>query len=180
MRENFEMDAIFLAPTCPVAKKQGNNEVAFYMTISANDSKNFGRGKMGMELQYHKKRELLDLPQDQKYELVAYNATNDGRKWKGASGKPGSADSNRNSEGKVPSPNKNFKTMISYMIAEATNKREQPSTQDEISQYILDMVSSIAGATEKKKGGNWFYNGGIIGTFGTRQGCSRTTSIHHG
>ena len=33
-----------------------------------------------MELRYHKKNEFLSLPQDQKDELVAYNATNDGVK----------------------------------------------------------------------------------------------------
>ena len=41
--------------------------------------------------------------------------------------------------------------MISSMIVDATNKKEQPSTQDEIAQYLLAVVSSIAEATEKKK-----------------------------
>ena len=106
---------------------------------------------MGMELQYHKKRELLDLPQDQKYELVAYNATEYSGKWKFSGGNTGSAGGKWNGEGKGSLTNKKFKFMISSMIVDATNKKEQPSTQDEIAQYLLAMVSSIAEATEKKK-----------------------------
>ena len=132
MRENFELAAIFLASTCPVTKKQGNNKVAFDTTISETYGEQSGRGKTGVELHYHKKHGFLDLQQDQKDELVAYKATKDGGKWKGAAGKPGSADGKRNGKGKGPSPNKKLKPMISSIIEDATNKKEQLSTQDEI------------------------------------------------
>ena len=39
MRKNFELAAIFISPTCMVAKKQGNKKVEFYTTISATDGK---------------------------------------------------------------------------------------------------------------------------------------------
>ena len=63
MRENFDLAAIFIAPACPVAKKQGNNKAAFDTSISATNGKQSGRGKIGVELRYHKKHEFLALPQ---------------------------------------------------------------------------------------------------------------------
>ena len=147
MRENFDLDAIFLAPTCPVAKKQGNKKVAFDTAISATNGKQYGRGKTGVKLRYHKKREFLCLPQNQKYELVAYNSTKDGGKWTDAAGNTGLEGGKKNGEGKVSSSNKKFKLMVSSVIVGATNKTEQSSTQDEITHSLLAMVSSIAGAT---------------------------------
>ena len=41
MRENFELAAIFLAPTFPVANNQGNKKVAFDMTISATNGRQY-------------------------------------------------------------------------------------------------------------------------------------------
>ena len=83
--------------------------------------------------------------------MVAYNATKAGAKWKSAAENPGPAGSRKNGKVKGPSPNKKLKTVIYSMIAEATNKKEQLSTQDEIAQFLLAMVASIVGATEKKK-----------------------------
>ena len=96
MHDNFELAAMFLAPTCSVAKKQGNKKVAFDTTISATNGKKYGQGKTGVELQYHKKHEFLSLLEYHKYELVAYNATKDDGNWKGASGKPGLAGNKQN------------------------------------------------------------------------------------
>ena len=70
-----------------------------------------------------------------------------GGEWKGAAGKPGSAGGNWNGEGKGPSSKKKLKLMIAYMTVYTTNKKEQPSTQDEIAQSLLAMVSSFAGDT---------------------------------
>ena len=50
MRESFDLAAIFFAPTCPVAKKQGNKKFAFDTTISTNDGKQSGRGKTGVDI----------------------------------------------------------------------------------------------------------------------------------
>ena len=99
MCENFDLAAIFFAPKCPDAKNHGNKEITFDTTIDAIDGKKSGRGKMGVKLQYHKKHEFLALPEEQKYELVAYIATKDGGKWKGAFGKPWLADSKQNGKG---------------------------------------------------------------------------------
>ena len=96
MHDNFELAAMFLAPTCSVAKKQGNKKVAFDTTISATNGKKYGQGKTGVELQYHKKHEFLSLLEYHKDELVAYNATKDDGNWKGASGKPGLAGDKQN------------------------------------------------------------------------------------
>ena len=76
-RENFDLAAIVIASTCPVAKKQQNKKVAFDTNISTTYGKKSGQGKTGVELQYHEEHEFLSLPQDQKDELVAYNATKD-------------------------------------------------------------------------------------------------------
>ena len=123
MRENFDLADIFLNPTCMVAKKQGNKKVAFNTAISATNGKQYGRVKMGMELWYHNKHEFLALSQDQKDEMVAYNATKDGGKFKGDSGELGLAGGKRNGEGGVSSSNKKLKLTISSMIADATNKK---------------------------------------------------------
>ena len=88
MCENFDLDAIFLVPTCLVAKKHGNKKVEFDTTISATDGKQSGQGKTGVEIRYHEKHEVLALLQYHKDELFAYNATTDGGKWKGAAGNP--------------------------------------------------------------------------------------------
>ena len=130
MRESFQLDAIFLAPTCPVPKNQGNKRVAFDMTISATDGKKSRQDKTGVELRYHKKDEFLYPPQYQKDELVAYKTTKYVGKWKGAAGKPGPAGVKRNVEVKGPLPKNKLKYMISSMIVDATNNKEQPSTQD--------------------------------------------------
>ena len=39
MRQNFELAAIFIAPTCSIGKKQGNKKVAFDTTISETNGK---------------------------------------------------------------------------------------------------------------------------------------------
>ena len=75
MHDNFELAAMFLAPTCSVAKKQGNKKVAFDTTISATNGKKYGQGKTGVELQYHKKHEFLALPKNQEDEQVAIFST---------------------------------------------------------------------------------------------------------
>ena len=49
-RENFDLAAIFLAPTCPVAKNQRNKKVAFDTAIFTTDGKKSGPGKTGVEL----------------------------------------------------------------------------------------------------------------------------------
>ena len=62
MRENFDVTAVFLVPTCMVAKKQGNKKVAFDTTISATDGKNSGQGKTGVKLRYYKKHRYFFPP----------------------------------------------------------------------------------------------------------------------
>ena len=65
MRGNFESAAIFLSPTCPVAKKGPERKVGFNAaTVSAADAK-AGIGKSGVELSYHKKKEFWALPEEQ-------------------------------------------------------------------------------------------------------------------
>ena len=56
MRGDFDSAAIFLSPTCPVAKKRPDRKVGFdAATISAADAK-AGIGKTGVELRYHTKK----------------------------------------------------------------------------------------------------------------------------
>ena len=89
MRETFEQAAAFLAPTCPVAKKLATKgKISFDTSILETDGNQSGTGKTSVELRYHKQHAFLAPPQDQRDELTAFNATKDGGKWKGASGKP--------------------------------------------------------------------------------------------
>ena len=89
IRGTFEQAAVFLAPTCPVAKKLATKgKISFDPSISATDSNQSGPGKTGMELRYHNQHEFLALPKYQRDELTAFDTTKDGGKWKGSSGKP--------------------------------------------------------------------------------------------
>ena len=55
MRETFEQAAVFLAPTCPIAKKLAmKGKISFDPSISAIDGNRSGTGKTGVELRYHK------------------------------------------------------------------------------------------------------------------------------
>ena len=73
MRENFEQAAVFLAPTCPVAKKLATKgKISFDPSISATDGNQSGMGKMDVELCYLKHHKFLDLPQDQRDKLAAF------------------------------------------------------------------------------------------------------------
>ena len=62
MRGDFEPAAIFLSPTCPVAKKGPERKVGFNAaTILAADA-NTGIGKTSVELHYHTKKEFWEIP----------------------------------------------------------------------------------------------------------------------
>ena len=62
MRGDFESAAIFLYPTCPVAKKGLKSKAGFDVaTILAADAKT-GIGKAGVELHYHTKKGFWALP----------------------------------------------------------------------------------------------------------------------
>ena len=62
MRGDFESAAVFLSPTCSVAKKGPERKVGFdAATIAAADAK-AGIGKTGVELRYHTKKEFWKLP----------------------------------------------------------------------------------------------------------------------
>ena len=50
MRDNFDLAEIFLAPTFLVGKKQRNKKFTFDTTISANNGKQSGRGKPGVDI----------------------------------------------------------------------------------------------------------------------------------
>ena len=64
MRSDFESAAIFLSPTCPVAKKGPERKVGFdAATVLATDAKT-GIGKTGVELRYHTKKEFWALPEE--------------------------------------------------------------------------------------------------------------------
>ena len=64
MRDTFEHAAVFLAPTCPVAKKLATKrKISFDPSISATDGNQYGTGKTGVELRYHKQHDFLALPQ---------------------------------------------------------------------------------------------------------------------
>ena len=51
-------------------------------TIAAADAR-AGIGKTGVELRYHTKKKIWELPEEQRREVADYNATKEGRKFKG-------------------------------------------------------------------------------------------------
>ena len=55
MRKDFEDAVAFIAPTCPVAKKQSNKRVGYYFTTIAATSGGLGIGKTRVEIRYYKR-----------------------------------------------------------------------------------------------------------------------------
>ena len=111
----------------------------------STDGNQAGTGKTVVEICYHKQHEFLSPPQDQRDELTAFNATKDGGKWKGDSGKP---NYKQNSGGKSGSnastSNKKLKLMISSMIAKKDNAvKAMNSKQDQLIESLLAMVLSM-------------------------------------
>ena len=75
MRDDFKSAAIFLSPTCPVAKKGPERKVGFdAATILAADAKT-GIGKTGVELRYHTKKEFWALPEEQRRKTMRQSST---------------------------------------------------------------------------------------------------------
>ena len=105
-----------------------------------------------MELRYHKQHECLALPQYQRDELTAFNATKDGGKWKGASGKPNYKQKDGcKAGGNASTSNKKLKSMISSMIVKKENAGKPiKSKQDQLTESLLAMVSSIKLRATKK------------------------------
>ena len=123
MRETFEQAAVFLAPTCPVAKKLATKgKISFDPSISATDGNQSGTGKTGVELRYHNQHEFLALPKYQRDELTAFDTTKDGGKWKGASGKPSyKRKAGGKDGGNASTTNKKLKSTISSTISKKEN-----------------------------------------------------------
>ena len=89
MREDLKDAVAFLAPTCPVDKKQSNKRVGFYSATIVATSGGPVIGRTGVELRYHKRPAFLALSKEQRGKIIAHNATVDGGKYKKASKTPG-------------------------------------------------------------------------------------------
>ncbi len=90
-KDNIEKATLYLAPMCLVMKKQaGKKNVSFDVSIATASGTKPGMGSTGVELCYYKPHMFKKLLLHQKKEVVEYNATKDGGKWKGhASSKNG-------------------------------------------------------------------------------------------
>ena len=122
IREDFEDTMEFLAPTCPVAKKQSNKRVGFDSATTVATSGGPGIGKTGVELRYHKRPDILALSQKQRDELIAPNATVYGGKYKGASKIPGQK--RKLNSGGGGSSDKKLKALVSSVVAKSKEEEE--------------------------------------------------------
>ena len=80
-RNNFELAATFLLPTCPVAKKRKSNSSNKIASISGVGGDTGTKvkpsvGKTGLEFRYYKKGEYKRLSEEQRTELREWRANN--------------------------------------------------------------------------------------------------------
>ena len=144
-RVNFESSFAYLVVVCPVeAKLAKKGKVSFQADISATsatasglggDAKKPGFGTTGVSLRYHKHKDFVKLPKDQKDELSAWQRAN--------SDKNNGGGKRKSSPGKG-SPSKKFKSMISAM----------ETKQNEVMQAMADaqqagISAMLAGSTHQ-------------------------------
>ena len=147
MREDFEDAVAFLAPTCPVAKKQSNKRVGFYSATIAATSGGLGIGKTGVELQYHKIPAFLALSQEQRDKLIAHTSTVYGGKYKGAIKTTGQKRKS-NSGGGGGLSDKKLKALVSSAVAKSREEEETSGDQKtKLAESLLAMISSMTGKT---------------------------------
>ena len=126
MRGDFESAAIFLSPTCPVAKKGPEHKVGFNAAkILAVDAKT-DIGKTGVELRYHTKREFWALPEDQRRKVSDHNATKEGGKFKGQGLNNFNRNKRRGTSGDSQiTSEKKLKSWVSYSVAKSIKKHRK-------------------------------------------------------
>ena len=167
MRSDFESAAIFLSPTCPVAKKGTERKVSFdAATILAADAKT-GIGKTGMELLFHTKKEFWALPEEQRREVADYNATKEDGKFKGMGLKNFNTNKKRGTSGDSQvTSEKNLKSWVSSPVEKATKTQGTGKTdaKGNIAKSLVYLISSI---TESKGGTTIVFSStdGISDTF---------------
>ena len=152
MRDDFESAAIFLSPTCPVAKKGPERKVGFdAATILAADAKT-GIGKTGVELRYHTKKEFWALPEEHRREVADYNATKEGGKFKGMGLKNFNKNKKQGTSGDSQiTSEKKLKSWVSSSVAKAMKTQETPKTdaKEKLAKSLVSLISSI----NESKGG---------------------------
>jgi hypothetical protein len=145
-RVNFENSFAYLVVVCPVeAKLAKKGKVSFQADISGTsataaglggDAKKPGFGTKGVSLHYHKHKDFVKLPKDQKDELSAWQRANSDKNNRGGK-------RNKSSPGKSD-PSKRFKSMISAM----------ETKQNEVMQAMADaqqagISAMLAGTTHQ-------------------------------
>ena len=132
-------------------------KISFDPSISATDGNQSGTDKTGVKLRYHNQHEFLAPPQDQLDKLTAFNATKDGGKWKGASGKPNyKRKAGGKASGNASTSNKKLKSTISSILSKKENAgKPMKSKEDQLTKSLLAIVSSMKlGATNKETKGS--------------------------
>jgi hypothetical protein len=145
-RVNFENSFAYLVVVCPVeATLAKKGKVSFQADISGTsataaglggDAKKPSFGTTGVALQYHKHKDFVKLPKDQKDELSAWQRANSDKN-------NGGGKRNKSSPGKSD-PSKRFKSMISAM----------ETKQNEVMQAMADaqqagISAMLAGTTHQ-------------------------------
>ena len=81
-RKDFEEASILPAQICPITKKKGGGKPTAKIGV-AGAKLNSGVGSTGVKLSYYNSAKFMALTPKQRAEVLEYNATKDGGKWKG-------------------------------------------------------------------------------------------------
>ena len=159
MRDNFELAAAYILPTCPVARRktekgQQNAEVA-----AVNPTLQTGKGTSGVELRYYPTHVFRKLPEAQQKELKAWAATNprtveNGGKSSPKDGKGGGKSNKRNTSdgGGGHITKKKLKGMVSSIMKEAGKSNDDSSQFNDFAAALKGMVTAaVASATAKQQ-----------------------------
>ena len=109
---------------------------------------NSGVGSTGVELSYYKSAEFMAMAPEQRAEVLEYNATKDGGKWKGkGKGKAKPFDKKRGRNDGGSTPEKKIKSMISEAFAYQTNDTSKNTA-------IVKTLKTLVASFTRKPPGN--------------------------
>ena len=156
MRDSFERMATFITPSCPVSRKTRANkrpaaEISATFALGANGK----HGNSGVELRWYKRKEYLELTDDQRDELKGWAATQpDNRKNKAAANKANKSNKTRkatagSTKGVVTVGSIKFKKLMRAEIKAINGKAGHygPNKKDKESDALISAIKALATAT---------------------------------
>ena len=156
MRDSFEQMATYITPSCPVSRKTRANkrpaaEISATFALGANGK----HGNSGVELRWYKRKEYLELTDDQRDELKGWAATQpDNRKNKAAANKANKSNKTKkataaSAKGVVTVGSIKFKKLMRAEIKAMNGKAGHygPSKKDKESDALISAIKALATAT---------------------------------